>query len=102
MGVTWEEYINSVIDKKDLPNLKTALKNNNYVYLYGFGLGKSTLCNTLINAGYRVSEPGTFEYATGPDYIPDIEGLVTFELKKKPFKGIFKGSIKEIVDWVNS
>lgn len=102
MITTWDKYIKSIIDKKDLYNLKTALKNNDFVYLYGTGLGKSTLSSILIDAGYRVSEPGMFEYATGPNYIPDIEGLVTFKLKKKTLKDTFKGSKKEIIDWVNS
>lgn len=101
MSITWNDYINSLIDTKDIPALKEALRNKQIVYFYGAGLGKTTLCNILLSAGYKALEPGLFKEATGPNYIPDNNCLITFKLKNTKPVGVFRGSKDEIHEWVN-
>lgn len=55
---TFLEVLNSCLTKQQVKVLRVALKQDAEVYFYGTGLGKSFLTEILVNAGYKVDEPG--------------------------------------------
>lgn len=110
---TWEEFINLILNEKQVQVLKYALKIDARIHFYGYGLGKSTVADLLFNLGFNVTAPYQPIYEDLQDvgyvpYIPDGEEAICFNVKKTtanrliPFYYILKDRQEEILDWVSS
>lgn len=106
----WQEFLNQLLDKKQIEILRCALKLKAPVHFYGIGLGKSTICDVLTALGYKASDPGYLNGgAAGPNGVPTNRGIVCFYVKKKaPEKLIpnltenLKSQSEGILQWINA
>lgn len=78
----WNEFLNCILDEKQIEVLKFALKIGARVHFYGSGLGKSTLVRLLQEYGFKATEPGTMAYGHC-NYVPDGSNFVSFNVMKK-------------------
>lgn len=89
----WTEFLKCVFTDEQISELKEALKAGKRVYFYGASLGKSTLADLLLKAGFKASEPGMC--MEGRSLItPNGENVAAFRLKE-PREYIFGNDIRE-------
>lgn len=102
----FRSYLESMLNKEQLNNLRFALNHDLRVHFYGSGLGKSELANLLKKEGFdNVSESGDDSNpGLGMWFIPD--NVIAIEFKKDTFENplsahaweIFEGT--EIRNWI--
>lgn len=104
----WLDFLSETLEEKQIEVLKFALKIGANIYLYGSGLGKSTIAYTLSALGYNVSDSGEVSYGHSM-YVPDGSDFISFNVKKHHREkyipnlwNIFLTEQKEeILYWVN-
>lgn len=102
----WIEFLNQLLDEKQIEVLRYALKNNAPVHFHGAGLGKSTIAEVLRHAGYCATEPGEMDHGYS-NYVPDGSNCISFNAKRKPLeklipdlRTVLMGQKEEIIQWV--
>jgi hypothetical protein len=106
----WVDFLNQLLEEKQIEVLRCALKIKAHVYFYGSGLGKSTAVRVLRAAGYVASEPGMIAGGClGCAGVPDGSDVVCFNVKKRTLDKLMPelsevliDQKNEIVRWVNS
>lgn len=107
-AMEWLNFLNRILDEKQVDVLRLALKLNAPVHFYGTGLGKSIAVEALSAAGYNVSDPAELDGGVfGPCGVPDRTGVVCFNVKKGApefvprLYDVLAAEKNEIVQWVN-
>jgi hypothetical protein len=107
--MSWIEFLNQILEKKQIAVLRYALRLNAPIHFYGKGLGKSTVVTVLNATGYRASDAADiFGGCGGSCSVPNDIDVICFNIRKTPehvapnICELLKGRKDEIVQWVNS
>ncbi len=105
---TWNEFLNELLEKKQILAFKDALKADAKVYFYGSGLGKSVIVDVLQSFGYEASEPSMYTGFNCSD-IPKGNEYICFEVKNMAPKKLIidlreqlRSQKNEFIEWIQS
>ncbi len=105
---TWSEFLNELLEEKQILAFKDALRTGAKVYFYGSGLGKSVIVDVLQSLGYEASEPSMHIGFNCSD-IPKGNEYICFEVKNMAPKKLIidlreqlRSQKNEFIEWVQS